>query len=248
MSTSFISAFKSDFGMERIQVADKDFQQDEAGSGDENMELGHLLTREMARKQAHTAAEKKRRDAIRRGYDDLGVLVPACVEAGKNQLSTTKLSKATILSKTIDYIEQIKEEEAEQQEQLNKLQYEAQGQKIVLQNYETMIKNQRLNPSQQSISTNDQVKVNYFKSLCDELFKSFDAEVDCKSFETLSRGMLHWSERHCQREHFSHIFNNIAFQSHLELTPQVGNGQNGVGSEFRGGQPGQQYYVSSNRR
>ncbi|CAG5099321.1 Oidioi.mRNA.OKI2018_I69.XSR.g16444.t1.cds [Oikopleura dioica] len=213
-------------------IAEKDVQQDE--------ELGQLLTREIARKQAHTAAEKKRRDAIRRGYDDLGALVPTCVQAGKNQLSTTKLSKATILSKTIDYIELIKEEEAAQQEQLSKLQYEAQGQKIVLQNYETMIKNQRLNPSQQSISSNDQVKVNYFKSLCDELFKSFDAEVDCKSFATLSRGMLHWSERHCQKEHIAHLFNNIAFQSHIELTPQVGNGHDATIVRRNSGQ--QQYF------
>lgn len=179
----------------------------------EVVEVEDAVTREVARKQAHTAAEKKRRDAIRRGYDDLAVLVPACVDADKNQLSTTKLSKATILSKTIDYIEAIKAEEADQQEKLNKLQYEAQGQKIVLQNYETMIKTQRLNSGQQSIPNNDHIKVGYFKAFCNELFKSFDGEVNSKNFETLSRGMLHWSERHCQREYLQHLFNTIASES-----------------------------------
>lgn len=36
------------------------------------------------RKEAHTQAEKKRRDSIRRGYDELAALVPACRMKGKN--------------------------------------------------------------------------------------------------------------------------------------------------------------------
>ena len=35
------------------------------------------------RKQAHTQAEKKRRDSIRKGYDDLASMVPACRNTGK---------------------------------------------------------------------------------------------------------------------------------------------------------------------
>ena len=40
------------------------------------------------RKEAHTQAEKKRRDSIRRGYDELAALVPACrmKGAGENKL------------------------------------------------------------------------------------------------------------------------------------------------------------------
>merc|ERR1711917_216510 len=34
------------------------------------------------RKQAHTQAEKKRRDSIRKGYDDLASMVPACRNTG----------------------------------------------------------------------------------------------------------------------------------------------------------------------
>jgi MAX-like protein X len=34
------------------------------------------------RKMAHTQAEKKRRDSIRKGYDDLQTMVPSCQSTG----------------------------------------------------------------------------------------------------------------------------------------------------------------------
>ena len=40
------------------------------------------------RKEAHTQAEKKRRDSIRRGYDELAELVPACRMKGKKAFLT----------------------------------------------------------------------------------------------------------------------------------------------------------------
>lgn len=45
------------------------------------------------RREAHTQAEQKRRDAIKRGYDTLQDLVPTCQQ---NETSGYKLSKATV--------------------------------------------------------------------------------------------------------------------------------------------------------
>lgn len=45
------------------------------------------------RREAHTQAEQKRRDAIKRGYDTLQDLVPTCQQ---NDASGYKLSKATV--------------------------------------------------------------------------------------------------------------------------------------------------------
>lgn len=45
------------------------------------------------RREAHTQAEQKRRDAIKRGYDTLQDLVPTCQQ---NDTSGYKLSKATV--------------------------------------------------------------------------------------------------------------------------------------------------------
>lgn len=55
------------------------------------------------RREAHTQAEQKRRDAIKKGYDSLQDLVPMCQQT--DSLSGYKLSKATILQKSIDYIQ-----------------------------------------------------------------------------------------------------------------------------------------------
>jgi len=54
------------------------------------------------RREAHMQAEQKRRDAIKKGYDFLHDLVPTCQQTDS---SGYKLSKATVLQKSIDYIQ-----------------------------------------------------------------------------------------------------------------------------------------------
>jgi hypothetical protein len=54
------------------------------------------------RREAHTQAEQKRRDAIKKGYDSLQDLVPTCQQTDS---SGYKLSKATVLQRSIDYIQ-----------------------------------------------------------------------------------------------------------------------------------------------
>lgn len=54
------------------------------------------------RREAHTQAEQKRRDAIKKGYNTLQDLVPSCQQTDN---SGYKLSKATVLQKSIDYIQ-----------------------------------------------------------------------------------------------------------------------------------------------
>ena len=50
------------------------------------------------RREAHTAAEQKRRDAIKKGYDSLQELVPTCQQP---DASGHKVSKAVVLQKSI---------------------------------------------------------------------------------------------------------------------------------------------------
>lgn len=64
--------------------------------------MGTHLSIKDRRREAHTQAEQKRRDAIKRGYEYLQELVPMCQNPDSNQ--NLKLSKATILQKTVDYI------------------------------------------------------------------------------------------------------------------------------------------------
>lgn len=158
------------------------------------------------RKKAHTAAEKKRRDAIRQGYDDLAELVPSCKDV--DPLSSSKLSKAVIMSRTIDYMELISKESDKNQESLNKLQKDATGLKIQLGNYESIIKSHHVANAYQSTNIADATKLELFQRFCDELFLTFDSEVECDNFQNLSRGMLLWSERHCKPEQLHHLFDN----------------------------------------
>lgn len=55
------------------------------------------------RREAHTQAEQKRRDAIKKGYGSLQDLVPTCQQ--QDPISGYKLSKATVLQRSIDYIQ-----------------------------------------------------------------------------------------------------------------------------------------------
>ncbi|XP_036612531.1 max-like protein X isoform X2 [Trichosurus vulpecula] len=52
------------------------------------------------RRRAHTQAEQKRRDAIKRGYDDLQAIVPTCQQQDFS-IGSQKLSKAIVLQKSM---------------------------------------------------------------------------------------------------------------------------------------------------
>eukprot|EP00075_Anas_platyrhynchos_P012173 XP_027301426.1 max-like protein X [Anas platyrhynchos] len=51
------------------------------------------------RRRAHTQAEQKRRDAIKKGYDDLQAIVPTCQQQDFS-IGSQKLSKAIVLQKS----------------------------------------------------------------------------------------------------------------------------------------------------
>lgn len=68
------------------------------------------------RREAHTMAEQKRRDAIKRGYEELQSLVPTCAQ--QDSVSSYKLSKATILQRSIDYIQHMQATKKREEEEL----------------------------------------------------------------------------------------------------------------------------------
>lgn len=68
------------------------------------------------RREAHTMAEQKRRDAIKRGYEELQSLVPTCAQ--QDTVSSYKLSKATILQRSIDYIQHMQTQKKREEEEL----------------------------------------------------------------------------------------------------------------------------------
>ena len=71
---------------------------DEDDSDNKNSPLSY----KERRREAHTQAEQRRRDAIKKGYDTLQELVPTCQQTDN---SGYKLSKAIVLQRSIDYIQ-----------------------------------------------------------------------------------------------------------------------------------------------
>lgn len=72
---------------------------------DEDSDCKSTKSYKERRREAHTQAEQKRRDAIKKGYSSLQDLVPTCQQ--QDPISGYKLSKATVLQRSIDYIQVI---------------------------------------------------------------------------------------------------------------------------------------------
>lgn len=150
------------------------------------------------RRQAHTQAEQKRRDAIKKGYDDLQTIVPTCQQQSEFAVGAQKISKATTLQKTIDYIHFLHKEKKKQEEEVSLLRKEVMALKIMKTNYEHIVKAHQNHPQQGEDQVSDQVKFNIFQSVMDSLFQSFSSSVSVSSFQELSACVFSWIEEYCK--------------------------------------------------
>ncbi|KAK2494630.1 hypothetical protein MC885_005678, partial [Smutsia gigantea] len=149
------------------------------------------------RRRAHTQAEQKRRDAIKRGYDDLQTIVPTCQQQDFS-IGSQKLSKAVVLQKTIDYIQFLHKEKKKQEEEVSTLRKDVMALKIMKVNYEQIVKAHQDNPHEGEDQVSDQVKFNVFQGIMDSLFQSFNASISVASFQELSACVFSWIEEHCK--------------------------------------------------
>lgn len=150
------------------------------------------------RRQAHTQAEQKRRDAIKKGYDDLQSIVPTCQQQSDFAVGTQKISKATVLQKTIDYIQFLHKEKKKQEEEVSMLRKEVMALKIMKTNYEHIVKAHQNNPQQGEEQVSDHIKFSIFQSIMDSLFQSFSSSVSVISFQELSACTFSWIEEYCK--------------------------------------------------
>ena len=124
----------------------------------------------MGRREAHTAAEQKRRDAIKKGYDSLQELVPHCQQT---DASGHKVSKASVLQKSIEYIQYLGSQKKKQETDLSSLRKEVSDQcycdvtkddlqvvalQIMRANYEQLVKAHQRAPQVQEDLVPDEVK------------------------------------------------------------------------------------------
>ncbi|XP_052806172.1 max-like protein X [Mya arenaria] len=148
------------------------------------------------RREAHTAAEQKRRDAIKRGYDELQAIVPTCQQS--DAMAPSKLSKATVLQRSIDYIQYLVGQKKKQEDELDSLRKEVMALKIMKANYEHIVKTHQNQPSHGQNQVSDAVKFHVFKQVMDALFQTFNANISVANFAELSACVFSWLEEHCK--------------------------------------------------
>jgi len=146
------------------------------------------------RREAHTQAEQKRRDAIKKGYDSLQDLVPTCQQTDS---SGYKLSKATVLLKSIEYIQYLLQQKKKQEEERNALRKEVVALRIMQANYEQIVKAHQNQPGQAEMRVSDEAKFQLFQAVMDQLFITF-SNISVANFAELSGCVISWLEEHCK--------------------------------------------------
>ncbi|XP_049797629.1 max-like protein X isoform X1 [Schistocerca nitens] len=193
-------------------------EEDDSDGGGTGSSMGNALSYKERRREAHTQAEQKRRDAIKKGYDALQSLVPTCQQP---ETSGYKLSKATVLQKSIDYIEFLLQQKKKQEEERNSLRKEVTALRIMQANYEQIVKAQQSQPGQAVQRVSDETKFRVFQAVMDQLFQSF-SNISVSNFTELSACVFSWLEEHCKPQTLHDVVLGVLQQLNSQLALQGG--------------------------
>lgn len=160
-------------------------------------------SREEKRRISHTAAEQKRRNAIKRGYDDIQSIVPSCEYMDPS--SSQKVCKATVLKRSIDYINEMVREKDSHEQELDSLKKEIIALKIMKSNYEEMLQLHKNQPKDNSVEINDDTVFDLFVKFSDNLFQTFQSVVNANSFADMTCSTLNWLEQMCTTNNLKNL-------------------------------------------
>ncbi|CAF98521.1 unnamed protein product, partial [Tetraodon nigroviridis] len=157
------------------------------------------------RRITHISAEQKRRFNIKLGFDTLHSLV-----ATLSSQPSIKISKATTLQKTAEYISKMQQERAQLHEETQRLREEIQllnaainacqlqlpatGVPITRQRFDHMRQKFREYVQAQTLQN---WKFWIFSIIIEPLFESYNGMVSTASMEELCRSTLSWLDQHC---------------------------------------------------
>jgi MAX-like protein X len=182
-----------------------------------SIKSNNSLSYKERRREAHTQAEQKRRDNIKKGYDSLQQLVPTCSNLDSSS-GGYKLSKATVLQKSIDYVSYLKQQKVKQEEERAAMLKEVKALRILQKNYEHMLQNQQTS-NHQTETISDEIKFQVLQSIMDELFVTFD-QLPMNDFDELVTSMCEWLESNFSSQYIKQVaqqsLNNIAAASQNE--------------------------------
>ncbi|TKS83624.1 Carbohydrate-responsive element-binding protein [Collichthys lucidus] len=159
------------------------------------------------RRITHISAEQKRRFNIKLGFDTLHNLVTTL-----SSQPSIKISKATTLQKTAEYISKMQQERAQLHEEAQRLREEIQllnsainacqqqlpatGVPITRQRFDHMRQKFREYVRAQTLQ-NWKFWIRQFSIIIEPLFESYNGMVSTASVEDLCRSTLSWLDQHC---------------------------------------------------
>ncbi|GFR84221.1 MAX-like protein X [Elysia marginata] len=187
-------------------------------SEDEDSESSKVPSYKDRRREAHTVAEQKRRDAIKKGYDELQNIVPTCHQ--QDSLGSQKISKATVLQRSIDYMQFLSNQKKKQEEELESLRKEVMALKIMKANYEHIVKTHQSSPSHGQNQVSDEVKFQVFRNTMDSLFHSFNSSISVANFAELSACVFSWLEEYCKPQTLRELVLSVLHQANATVNNQ----------------------------
>jgi len=184
-------------------------------SDDEDSDKSIMSYKER-RREAHTQAEQKRRDAIKKGYDTLQELVPTCQQ--QDSVSGYKMSKATILQRSLDYMQYLIHQKKKQEDDLVALRKEVVALQIMKGNYEQIVLAHQNQPSQPESQVPDKVKFQVFQAIMDSLFQTFNHSISMTNFAELSGCVFSWLEEYCKPQTLRELVLSLLRQLNSQLS------------------------------
>uniref|UniRef100_A0A8P4G6Z8 MLX interacting protein like n=1 Tax=Dicentrarchus labrax TaxID=13489 RepID=A0A8P4G6Z8_DICLA len=170
-----------------------------------NVSMLCYLQQTETRRITHISAEQKRRFNIKLGFDTLHNLVTTL-----SSQPSIKISKATTLQKTAEYISKMQQERAQLHEEAQRLREEIQllnsainvcqqqlpatGVPITRQRFDHMRQKFREYVQAQTLQN---WKFWIFSIIIEPLFESYNGMVSTASVEDLCRSTLSWLDQHC---------------------------------------------------
>ncbi|XP_071944919.1 MLX-interacting protein-like [Antedon mediterranea] len=153
----------------------------------------------------HISAEQKRRFNIKSGFDMLHSLIPSI-----NQNPSSKISKASMLQKGVDYTKKLKQERIQHEKEIELLRQEIAALNISINESQAQlpasgvpVTRQRFDQMQNMFDdyVRERTKQNWkfwiFSIIIRPLFESFNTVVSTSSKEELLRTVLSWLDQHC---------------------------------------------------
>lgn len=187
----------------RLQLSGSNSDDDEEFGDTSNIHNMMDRSKEEKRRISHTAAEQKRRNAIKQGYELLQSVVPSCQQT--DPLISMRITRAITLEQTIDYIHEMEKEKDKHDQELDSLKKEVIALKIMKSNYEEILQFHRNQPKENSVEINDDVVFDLFVKFSDNLFQSFQQMINANSFAEMTSSTLNWLEQQCTAKNLKNL-------------------------------------------